>query len=182
MLSALPNAPRVVAASDTTSGEVIVVIEGGFVTHAVEQRLYLDLNDDDAKVFGDDDRYDASRAESVVSRVMEDLSSDSTDVGYCDWPSSCHSARMRHRNQDDGYGIKVSWPVFVRPSTPVTAAFVHADTMASSPVLMVASVSDAIVADYGRRRLQVLTRTIARAMTKYGLTKEAEKKQRASAI
>ena len=169
-------APAGASSGDPAAGQVVVVLETGFVAHPVEQSLFVSLDAEEAKLF-DGKEHDASRAEPIAVRVLEEIAGEADEGLYCDWPS-CRSHRVRHHGRgrrDDGPELKIAWAAFVRPARRAAAAWIRADGVAAEPAV-VADLSDAVVADYRRRRAQVLARTVARAAAKYVVTKQAEKK------
>jgi hypothetical protein len=92
-----------------------------------------------------------------------------------------HSRRLRRdeRNALDSadYVLKVAWPVFLRPvrqSAPVTLVVAGKE---GATFGLSGDISDAIIADYRRQRLMLLTRTVARAVVKYAATEAAERKK-----
>lgn len=99
--------------------------------------------------------------------------------------ASSHARRGAGRSHDgaaaalegDASGLRLSLPAFHRPRETPLPRVVIGD--APTPVVISASLSDAIVADFARQRAAVLTRAVARATARYALHRSVEKKAKA---
>jgi len=163
------------------AGEVVVVLEQGFVAHRVEQSLFVALGGDDVEAFADrDDGRKLGAADSLGARVLLQLAERQYGGVYDDGAGALRivsaAGRLASGNRvgDNDYLLQVAWPVYrrsrddgVRPAILVTGA-------ARVPLRFTANVSDAAVGDYKRDRAKMLTRAIARAATKYALAELAE--------
>ncbi len=156
-------------------GDVVVVIEQGFVAHRVEQSLTLAVTKASFELFGNDQTH--GKAETMAERLAERILADENDASmYDDVPPP---SRLVFGDVDDRAPtlITLSWPAFRRADAHPAAVGVAADdTIHVAPVCLVADLSDAVMADYRRVRPWVLARAAARAVTKYYLTERAEKK------
>ena len=139
-----PGAARAVGADE---GEVLLVMERGFVAHRATETMEIWL--------GDDDR-DSLRLASHRK----------------------HGAPHAHHGRGDGYHLKVAFPSLRRSAQPwggsVRLAVEGAEVsgnVASSVV------DDASEVDARRERVALITRSVARAVTKYGVTKAIKDKK-----
>ena len=160
------------------SGEVIVLLERGFVAQRVEESIYIDLDGSDRdSVDSDGHRADSAASDaSGIGELLRQLESDSDGGVYRTGGRRLH--RHHHTDHDsDDFALKVAWPVYLRPIRHVAPAQVIRGTTVAAPFTLSGDISDAIIADYRRQRLLMLTRTIARATVKYAATEAAEKKK-----
>jgi hypothetical protein len=180
---ALPGNPKV----PNLSGEIVVILERGFVPQRVEERMYIEIGDSERDDFVKAskkkkkkkeslDSGEVATHESAVSRLLSQIES-SPDSGL--YLTGDRRLRRDHDHFDDAvqHMLKVAWPVFLRPvheTAPITMILSHRDTTAFT---LVANVSDAILADYRRSRPMLLARTVARAAVKYAATEVAEKEK-----
>lgn len=122
---------------------------------------------------------DASAAERLLARVLDR----NGDAWYVDrWTD-----RIDVRTVDDAtYVLTFTWPAYARPepaARPVVVRAVDGEVeRAHAAPLHVASVSDAVVADFRRQRPAIFARALARAATKYYLSEQAEKKEKWAGI
>ena len=124
----------------------------------------------------------------AIGRMLRQLESD-PDSGVYRTGGRRLRRDDRGRLDADGPVLKVAWPVFLRPvrhTAPATVV-VGAEPPAPigpgavkhprAPLTLSGDISDAIIADYRRQRLMLLTRTVARAAVKYAATEAAERKK-----
>ena len=186
VVSLLPPQPpvarghrRVPASQELPSGEVIVIVEHGFVAHRVAQRLTIGLTDDDAQSFRQ--RRDSLRGVAVLSlsdRVMLEVGAIGDSAVWMSSEEGLSREVLLDRQLVHGSGmpvLEISWPVYRRPRHQPPAPTVLVDVTSRAPVRMIANVSDAVVGDYKRERAQILARSVARAAAKVTLAKTAEK-------
>ena len=163
------NAVRLGAPLDSTwtppgdsAGDLVVVIERGNVAHKVAVGLTV-------PIFSGDN-LDRRSGSFAAERLLGDIGAlrnggvwwdDTpswrfTDTGYAPW-----------RGNRASYLLDMSWPVlrrdraFTRGSVQVVAGSARVESMLN------ASLSDALAADYRRDRGAIMTRTVARAVSKY---------------
>lgn len=170
------NAARLGAAIDTTwsapqdsTGDLVIIVERGDVAHKVAVGLTLPIyngsgNDDDG-------------AGGAAQRLLADFGTlRNGGVWYDDVPSwRFNDARYGSwRGAQASYLLDMSWPVLRRAQSrtggSVQVHAVHQRHAAS----VSASLSDALAADYRRDRSAILSRTVARAVTKYLAARAAE--------
>jgi uncharacterized protein len=171
--SALPAAVPV----PNLSGEVVVLLERGFVAQRVEESMYIEIGSAERdSLGGDDDHLDSPRRTWAVSRMLRQIESDPDSGVY-----RTGGRRLRRENYelDDAadYLLKVAWPVFLRPVRQRAPASVLIGDRETARFTLSGDISDAIIADYRRQRALLLTRTVARALVKYAATEVAEKKK-----
>jgi tetratricopeptide (TPR) repeat protein len=166
------------ASGDSSAGEVIVVLEEGFVAHRVGQTLSIALTSDDMRHFRDgDDASKASAAAGIGDRILLHLAGadptlldeEDDDAWGRDWGGSSSSDRPLE------YLLQISWPAYRRSYHPSRLGpSVLADSV-RIPLRFSADLSDAAAGDYRRDRAKILARAIARAATKYALAELAER-------
>lgn len=129
-------------------GEVVIVVERGFVAHRVTESLDVRFGDDDA---------DSARAHGC-GRVR--------DVAILDTRHHCR------KGSGDGYWLSVALPTLRRSHEPTAGdPVVLVDGVATAPERISAIVDDAASSDARRERTEMLTRAVARATAKYVVTK-----------
>ena len=180
------NAAALGAPVDTTgapipadSGDVWVAVERGFVAHKVAVGLTLPIFAGDAA-----DKWDGrNNARDVSDRFLLGFGSLRNGGIWWDdvpsWRFGGHSPWIGSSRV--AYVLDMSWPVLRRPRAVPNATPVVAGAGVTAPPLVVADVSEAIAGDYARDRKAILSRTIARAATKYLATEAAEAAGRAAA-
>ena len=177
------GAPGGTARGDTAVGDVVVVIEQGFVAHRVAQTLSVALASDDMRDFREgDDQRKVSAAAGISERLLLHLAADPGDEpvrdGRLEWrdPDAWGGRWGAGRTLD--YLLQVSWPVYRRSYAPPPAPLIVSCDAARAPLRFRADLNDAITGDYRRDRAKILTRAIARAATKYALAELAEQDAR----
>ena len=178
----LEQAPERIAASGRDEGELLVVLERGFVAHRVTERIDIYIGDDhdrrrDPRHPRRDDQpspqpgADPRRTTNAV---------DVLQVGDM-LPSDSGRARRRHdkqHNDDDDYWIAVAFPTLRRSSRQWgSAARLRVEDGAADAVRITSVVDDAASADERRDRLAMLARATARAGAKYALAKAVKDKK-----
>ena len=159
------------------SGELVVLLERGFVAQRVEESIHIELDDDERDsvrtvAHGNGHRDDAP----AISRLLRQLESGPDSGVYRAGGRRFH--RERHDDDDDSdVFLKVAFPVYLRPVRQAAPAKVVIDTVHAASFTLSGDISDAIIADYRRQRLMLLTRTVARAAVKYAATEIAEDKK-----
>ena len=116
----------------------------------------------------------ATPADRLLARVL-DRNGDSWYVDDWSRPLDVRSVN------DASYVLTFAWPAYARPlpaPRPRAVRVVVDDTArAAAQPVHVADLSASVVADYRRQRAAIFARTLARAATKYYLTKKAEEKK-----
>ena len=129
-------------------GEVVIIVERGFVAHRVTESIDVRFGDDDS---------DSSRAHGC-GRVQ--------DVAIIDAHHRCRKGTR------DGYWLSVALPALRRSRELIAGdATLLVDGVAVAPERISATVDDAASSDARRERTEMLTRAVARASAKYVVTK-----------
>jgi hypothetical protein len=145
-------------------GDVLVVVERGFVAHRATESINVFLGDADRDSLGTGDRESNAH---TASRIAERLSRVSDGRG---------GPRHRGRDHDgsgddDGYWLSVAFPSVRRAAIPIGEATLLVDGASVTNARVASLLDDAVVADEGRERVALLARAIARAAAKYVVTK-----------
>ena len=143
-------------------GELLLVVERGFVAHRATETIELELDDED--------EHDESRYDSLGRRRPLPLS----QYGAL----SLASSHRRRHHDDDEYHLTIAFPTLRRSPRPwggtVRAAVdgVPVDGISASAVL-----DDASAVDERRERAALAVRAAARAAAKYAVTKAIKDKK-----
>jgi hypothetical protein len=181
LYSALPDSvPR-----HADTGELLVVVERGFVAHRTTQtiELFLDAEERDSVKQGGEERRRA------IARIVERtgtgdgaaMSSDprpsgqvvvaSTSSVFRHWEPLSYRGRRR-RHGDDGYYLTIAYPVLRRSAPPWGGSpRLVADDVPLAGMQVTATLDDASAVDASRERVGLATRAVARAVAKYAVTK-----------
>ena len=181
--AALLGRPEPAALSDTLppdSGDIVVIVEHGFVAHKVEQTLLVAVTDSDLSVFGRRADERARRhAHQLSERVILEMSP--TLLGAFEYRGN----DGRYRNIGDANWLKLAWPVFHRPppvqARPMVRLVSDSAAATSSQPVARADVSDAVVADHQRDAAMLMTRAVLRAGVKYAAARAAAEAAKAAA-
>ena len=188
-----------------TLGEVVVLVEEGFVAHRVEQALILSLHPVEVHYLttgAGEERVTA--AASIAARVVAHALSESSDVVYvraqprplrvgappnhyfdeiCDDRSRGQSQGPDDRESDacaarDGppYILRIAWPVHRQEYDRAPRPGWSIETGDwAEPVRLRTDLSDAVIEDFEGERPAMLARLIARSTTKIALTRGIER-------
>lgn len=169
--------------------DVVVFIERGFAPHRVQESLVLLLTDEETHEF-EGDRSDEEReqtAATIAQRVLQFASTAGPRTGPPKqrtlWvPAAASKASDRakqdcdsgcEKHEDHSYLLRMSWPVMYAP--PMRGApNLRIDSMAVTTP-QGADLAGEIVADFQRQQPAIVARAVARAATKYVLSKSARK-------
>jgi hypothetical protein len=173
-------------------GEVVIVVEQGFVAHRVQQSVTLLLEPEEAKRLtgGEaDDRLGA--AALLAAQVLEAaaLAGERDGIWYGRRPSGvrvefssdrsdahdCKDEKEEDCKEENPYLLRIAWPTFRLDREPATAMRVVADCGADARVEVAADLSRAVVRDFEEERAAIVARTVARAVSKLALTRGLEK-------
>jgi hypothetical protein len=172
------------------SGDVLVLVERGFVAHRVEQSVMIALPGGQLdRLTGGSLPQQMAQAGLLATYVLAIANNAGYRTYYHDngylhpvhfdpWGSDCRRAGARCIDRDDGNGylLRVAWPVYLsepRAQTPVGIQLPDGNSVAARPAL---DVTGSELRDFSRERASILTRTVVRAATKLVLTKAVEKK------
>ncbi len=178
------NAIRLGAALDSTRsapgdgyGDVVVLVERGDVAHKVAVGLTV-------PIFSGEDVH-SSDGRFAAQRMLADFGALRNGGLWWDDTPSWRFSDTRYgpyRGARASYLLDMSWPVLRRSWAGGRGAVqVVADDNSVGALLQGASVSDAMASDYRRDRGAILTRTVARAVTKYVAAKAVEAAAEAAA-
>lgn len=184
------------AAAGVATGEVVVILERGFIAHRVEEALIVALDDTEAAALSAGGEARAGAAAAVAARVLATaLRDDRARLGdgggrtlFVDLPpqpavptvtTHAQDGEGAEQTEDDEellpYLLKVAWPAFRQEGRDASPLDLRTAAGPAAPLARV-DVSAAVMADYDNERTLLLTRTIARAATKFVMTKSLEKK------
>ena len=177
-------APERVAQPEPASGEVLVVVERGFVAHRVTERIDVYVGDDDPHQWKGDPRREREEAPDAGARSDADprRPANASSVLAAPGAPPADSARpsrrhRRHERDDDAdQWIAIAFPA-LRPSArrSGTTMRLRVDASVAEPTVRLSSlVDDAAAADEHRDRLAMLARATARAGAKYALARAAK--------
>ena len=183
------GAPAAIPTPGPDEGELLVVLERGFVAHRVTEKIDIFVGDDETRRHHDDPRRERTNEsdgkpddESAPVPYPRRTTSASTVLGTDDTFGS-DSARAprrgrRHRHDDDAdYWIAIAFPA-LRPSARARGtAGLDVDGSVRETVRIAGVVDDAASADERRDRIAVLARATARAGAKYALSKTVKDKK-----
>ncbi|MEJ2185773.1 MAG: hypothetical protein P8Z36_07515 [Gemmatimonadota bacterium] len=172
------------------SGDVLVLIERGFVAHRVEQSVMIALPGRQLdRLTGGSLPEQLAEAGLVATYVLAiaDASGYRTyyrDNGYLHpvhfdpWGADCRRAGVRCARDDDEnpYLLRVAWPVYRSDRPPQDPVSIQLPDGNSVPVQRAMDVTAGELRDFSRERGSLLARTVVRAATKLALTKTVEKK------
>ena len=194
----LDQAPERFERPAADEGELLVVLERGYVAHRVTEKIDLYIGDDDERRHGRGARRGSADEPDGTAPSSSDGASSSSSTGASSpagdprrttnassvlapvgapAPDSARPPRRRkHDRDDDDYWISIAFPV-LRHSTRAWGATVRlvVDSGATAATVRLTSVVDeAASVDEGRDRLAMLARATARAGAKYALAKAAK--------
>ncbi|MFL5607617.1 MAG: hypothetical protein ACJ8AD_14300 [Gemmatimonadaceae bacterium] len=162
-------------------GDLVVVVERGFVAHRITESIEIYLPDSDRDSLGRSDE-SRHRTASRIARTAGnwgggDIRQSGGDASRIDgFP--LYTTRRRHHDDDDDHYLSIAFPVLRRSARPWGGAvMVAVDDHPAMPGQLVAEVDDASAADERRERGAVATRAIARAAAKYAVAKAVRDKK-----
>jgi hypothetical protein len=165
---------RMAAGGD--SGDVLVVVERGYVAHRVTETIELDFEMDDRDSLRVRDGGWGSAGEHRSASATVSTVSTGRPLPV---PSTFVPARRRHvHDDDDEYHMTIAFPALRRSARPWGAtvrAGTEGDTLGVGGVA--AHVDEASAADERRERGAIIARAAARAATKYALVKAVRDKK-----
>lgn len=129
--------------SAATEGEVVVIVERGFVAHRTTETIDVRFRDDD-------ERHDSA----LVTR-----------------PRGHGRHHDDEHDDDDGYWLSVAFPAVRRAPRISSGAGLLVEGAPAEVVRLDAVLDDAVSIDERRERVAILTRAAARAAAKYAITK-----------
>lgn len=162
------STPAETPARGPDEGELVVVLERGFVAHRITEKIDIFVGDDDDSPPLADPRHTTSASETLRREGGV-----GTDSARAPRPS-----RRRHHDDDGDQWISIAFPALRSSARPRgTAARIDADGTARETVQIAGVVDDAARADERRDRLAMVARAAARAAAKYTLSKAVKDKK-----
>jgi hypothetical protein len=163
-------------------GELLIVVERGFVAHRATETIEVELGDDDRdSLRGDDDRRrrTAERiAADAGTGVRWGQASAKAVASQYALPTFVPSRHRHHDRDGDGYHLTVAFPSLRRSARPWGGEVrLAVDGAAVDGMTASAVIDDASEVDARRERVALATRAIARAATKYVVTKAIKDKK-----
>ena len=161
------NASGEVTTAGSATGDVLVIVERGYVAHRVTETLELEIGSDgrDSLRLRDSGWSDGHRSAQPVGQGLSVL------------PTFVPS-RHHHSGDEDDYSVTIAFPA-LRSSSRPWGATVRAgsltDTLGATGI--VALVDDASAADARRESVAIARRAALRAATKYTLVKAVDEKK-----
>ncbi|MDQ2666625.1 MAG: hypothetical protein M3Z05_11515 [Gemmatimonadota bacterium] len=151
-------------------GEMLVVLERGFVAHRATESISVFLGDSDGDSLADSRRASGAGTVRAIAGAMSSSSRSES--------STVRSDRTRkprweygHHDDDDGYWLRVSFPSVRR--APLIRG--EPSLVVDGEQLMGARVGsvldDAVSADEDRERAALIARAVARSAAKYAVTR-----------
>lgn len=166
------------------SGDVVVVIERGFVDHLTEENVFLLLSSRQVETLSGGETADRIALGALITaRVIAEMMLDYEPRSYGDRRRGHYHARREVRVADrddesdaDPYLLRIAWPSF-RDDGRAYGDVVRAgtDSLEWAPDLH-ADVSSAVITDFSEEKAAMLARTVIRAASRFALGEAAEKK------
>lgn len=153
-------------------GDVLLVIEEGFVSHRSAQSLHVPIFPEDIEgVDGEDSDGLLAAAARVTARLIDNLSERAAwghsydDLQVVQWANALSGA----------YVLRLAWPNVMREaSAPAGVRVFVGDSLAS--VTTVGEVSSLVERDLEAQRPAMLARLVARGLAKFLVAREVEQK------
>jgi hypothetical protein len=175
-----------IIARDTASneGEILLVVERGFVAHRTTETIELFLGDDDRDSLrrgGDGHHRVATRLAAQVSGEPGPTSPlvDGVGLGFGHHVEIPGRRRAHdHHDDDDDYHLTIAFPSLRRSARPWGGTpRVAVDSLPAGGLGVSVVVDDASAVDARRERVALATRAVARAVAKYSVTKAIKDKK-----
>jgi hypothetical protein len=182
LLASLPE--RIPPGTVADEGELLLVVERGFVAHRVTETIELTLDDDDRDSLRQDDEGRRRAAATIAARATGQIrplgggaSAEAVNSHYS--PVSFTSSRHHHHDDDDDeYHLTIAFPILRRSARPWGGEVrLAVDNVPVQGMAVSSVVDDASAVDERRERVAMATRALARAATKYAVTKAIKDKK-----
>lgn len=158
----------------SASGEVIVILERGFVAHRVEQTVVIPLASKEVELLAEGQPAERLAAAGLVAaRVLAASMVPQDGIYQGNRPRPVQV--QAERRSEVAYLLRLSWPVLFREARPAPLVEVKAGGY-SEPVSFVADVSAAVARDMEAERSAMLARAIARSAAKLALSRGVEER------
>ncbi|MQA91328.1 MAG: hypothetical protein GEU90_14050 [Gemmatimonas sp.] len=154
-------------------GEVVVVLERGFVSHLTEAAIHVPIFEEEIEDLesGDKDGI-AAAAATVTARLVNNFS----ELGQWGHSWDDHVGVQVAQALDGAHILKLAWPTVVDEGTmrrPSIRLRVGADTAEADPL---GDISAVIARELEETRTAMLARLVTRVVAKYLISREVERK------
>ncbi|MFL5559981.1 MAG: hypothetical protein ACJ79K_00770 [Gemmatimonadaceae bacterium] len=167
-------------APQVQTGEVVIVVEHGFIAHRVPRMLLVPVTQSEFDKFGGDPAGTVEAAAAIGLRTAAFLALQPDQFMWRDDDDAGTNFTVRDTRDSVGqsiaYLMPVAWSSLRRPYHPPWRATLLVDSVATQSFGVTADLCNAVANDFRRQRGAVLARGIARAGIKLALAKAAEKK------
>lgn len=161
-----------VTAGDAAGGDVLLLIERGFVSHRAPEALHIPIFPEEIEgVDGSDSEQVINAAGVIVTRLVNNLSERAMwgqavdDLQWAQWANALGGA----------YVLRLAWPVSRRESAaPSELRVFVGDSLAA--LATVGEISSLAELDLEAQRPAMLTRLVARGLVKYLVSRSVEEK------
>ena len=154
------------------AGELIVLVEHGFVAHRVHRNIHVPILPDELRALSTED---ADQVAAAVGQVGARLASNL--IEQAEWGSAWDElpANQWADALDGAHIFKLAWPAFRLEARRAAAVQVLVDdTVVAAPPAY--DVSAGVVRAWEEQRPAVLARAVARGLVRFKLAREAESK------
>lgn len=159
-----------------SEGEILVVLERGFVAHRATETISIFLGDDEDEYRRRHRDGDSRDLAKLAARMASVGSADTTKLKAT--PDGTH--RRRHDDDDaddDDYYLRVAFPSVRRTPRLRGDARLVVDGETANVIAISSLLDDAVSADEGRERAGTIARATARAAAKLAVTKAVKDKK-----
>jgi hypothetical protein len=179
--AARKRSAKAAVAPAAPTGELVVVVEHGFVAHRVPRMLLVPVTQAEFDAFGGKPEETVAAAASISLRTAAFLAMQPDQFMWRDSDDDGRSFTVRDSVRDGAnvsiaYLMPVAWTSLRRPYHPPWRATLLVDSVATQTFGVTADLCNAVANDFRRQRGAALARGIARAGIKLALAKAAEKK------
>lgn len=162
-------------AADSTTGEVIVVIEHGYVAHRVPRLVLVPVTEEEFDRFGGKPEETVAVAAAISARALAWIATDQDRFLWRDEDDD-RELRMGDESSEVAYLLPVAWTSFQRPYHPAWRGAVVVDSTLRRSFGVDADLCDAMANDFRRSRAAAIARGVVRAGVKLALAKAATRK------
>lgn len=154
------------------TGEVVLLLERGFVAHRRESTVHVPILDHELDDLDSGDSEKVAEAAAVVAARLVD---NFVERGYWGRSWDDHPAVQIGHAFAGAHILKLAWPTLVEPEPPRSELRIlaAADTLYAAPV---ADLSSAAAIQLESERKAMLVRLVTRGIFKYLVSREMEKK------
>ena len=156
------------------TGELVVVVEHGFVAHRVPRMLLVPVTDSEFAKFGGTPEQTIEAAAAISLRTAAFLALQPDNFMWRDSDDD-NSFTVRDSTPSIAYLMPIAWTSLRRPYHPPWRGTLFVDSAVTQTFGVTADLCNAVANDFRRQRGAALARGIARAGIKLALAKTAEK-------